>query len=328
MKKRVLALAVALIMVIAVFPVASVKAAEPWQEAYGSLLRGYIGQAQSFLLHDLNGTGIPEVFVFRSGINSDGRIALYTFFEGTPVLVEISYGGMGTGWGWSLVRSGEGLIQNGGYSALRTISHLILVGRELVTVQHGFIPLDPMRDYEAIGYFLAPWRDYHLRTGTHPGIPGVTQEEFNRAFPERLEGWEDKYLQLTEANIQSALAAWNAINVIVNGQHINFADQPPTIVDGRTLVPVRGVFEALGFDASWNEQARQVTLSRANDTIVITIDNVTFTANAVSNTLDVPAQIIGGRTMLPIRAVLESVGYDVDWDGEATTVIINSYLLN
>lgn len=78
-----------------------------------------------------------------------------------------------------------------------------------------------------------------------------------------------------------------------------------TIIDGRTLVPVRGVFEALGFSVSWDEQARQVTLSRANDTIIITIDSASFIANGISHTLDVPAQIIGGSTMLPIRTVLD-----------------------
>jgi hypothetical protein len=114
------------------------------------------------------------------------------------------------------------------------------------------------------------------------------------------------------------------ITVTINNTPVNFADQPPTVVDGRTLVPVRGVFEALGFDVGWNEQARQVTLSRANDTIVITLDSATFTTNSASHTLDVPAQSIGGRTMLPIRAVLESVGYNLGWNEATRTVIITA----
>jgi len=114
-----------------------------------------------------------------------------------------------------------------------------------------------------------------------------------------------------------------APTVLVNGTAVNFTDQPPVIVDGRTLVPVRGVFEALGFDVSWNQGARQATLSRANDTIVITLGNATFTTNGASHTLDVPAQIIGGRTMLPIRAVLESVGYELAWDENTRTIIIS-----
>jgi len=116
----------------------------------------------------------------------------------------------------------------------------------------------------------------------------------------------------------------NPITVTIGNTPVNFADQPPVIVDNRTLVPVRGVFEALGFDVSWNEQARQATLSRATATIVITIDSATFTTNGISHTLDVPAQIIGSRTMLPIRAVLESVGYDLAWDEATRTVIISA----
>ena len=58
--------------------------------------------------------------------------------------------------------------------------------------------------------------------------------------------------------------------------------------------------------------------------VVVTIGNSTFTTNGTSHKLDVSAQIIGGRTMLPIRFVLESVGYTMDWDDATRTVIISS----
>ena len=122
--------------------------------------------------------------------------------------------------------------------------------------------------------------------------------------------------------VQSAPA--NDIAVTINGTAVNFTGTQPTIVDGRTLVPVRGVFETLGFDVSWNPDLRQATLERENDTIVITLDSETFTTNGVNHTLDVPAQVIGGSTMLPIRAVLESVGYSLDWDANTRTVIIST----
>ncbi|MCL2620058.1 MAG: CAP domain-containing protein [Defluviitaleaceae bacterium] len=116
------------------------------------------------------------------------------------------------------------------------------------------------------------------------------------------------------------------INVIVNGVRVNFADQQPTSMDGRTLVPVRGVFEELGFDVSWNDILRQVTLTRPGDTVIITIGSAIFTTNGTNHILDVPAQIIGNSTMLPIRAVLESIGYCLEWDGNTNTVLINSLL--
>ncbi|MCL2854060.1 MAG: stalk domain-containing protein [Defluviitaleaceae bacterium] len=114
------------------------------------------------------------------------------------------------------------------------------------------------------------------------------------------------------------------INVAIDGERVNFADQQPANVDGRTLVPVSGVFERLGFEVNWNPDLRQVTLTRTGDTVIITIDNAVFTRNGTNHNLEVPAQIIGGRTMLPIRAVVESVGYEVGWDGAANTVLITT----
>ena len=116
----------------------------------------------------------------------------------------------------------------------------------------------------------------------------------------------------------------NDITVTVNGQPVTFADQGPIIVDGRTLVPAAGVFQALGFSVRWQEATQQATVARPGDTVVITIGSNTFTANGTPHTLDVPAQIIGGRTMLPIAGVLRAVGYDVGWDGATNTVLIGS----
>jgi hypothetical protein len=63
-------------------------------------------------------------------------------------------------------------------------------------------------------------------------------------------------------------------------------------------------------------------ITKGSDTVLITIGSSTFTRNGVDSPLDVPAQIINGRTMLPIAAVLQSLDYNVDWDGENRTVVI------
>jgi hypothetical protein len=116
-----------------------------------------------------------------------------------------------------------------------------------------------------------------------------------------------------------------AISVTIDGRQISFDDQQPAVVDGRTLVPVRGVFEALGFDVEWHDIGRgRVVLSRQGDTVALSIDSQRFETNDRSLLLTVPAQIIGGRTMLPIRAMVESVGYYVEWDADTQTVIISS----
>ena len=116
----------------------------------------------------------------------------------------------------------------------------------------------------------------------------------------------------------------NDIRVTVNGEAVAFAGQAPVNVGGRTLVPVRGVFEALGFDVDFDGGTQRVTLSSDEYIVNLYVGEADFTTNGTSHALDVPAQIISGSTMLPIRAVLESVGYYLDWDGSTSTVIVSS----
>jgi len=115
------------------------------------------------------------------------------------------------------------------------------------------------------------------------------------------------------------------IAVTIDGIAVDFDGQGPVIVDNRVLVPVRGVFEALGFVPTWNRSTRAATLTRDDYVVVLTIGSYTFTTNGEEFPLDVPPQLIEGRTLLPLRAVLESVGYnDMSWSGTTRTVVIRT----
>jgi len=120
------------------------------------------------------------------------------------------------------------------------------------------------------------------------------------------------------------------LSVTIDGQRVDFVDQEPIIVDGRTLVPLRGVFEALGFDVDFDNNTRTAILTGSQGSLYsyyelrVPIGSSYFELNDRSFHLDVPAQIINGRTMLPIRHLLEQIGFNVDWDGATGTVIIVS----
>ena len=138
--------------------------------------------------------------------------------------------------------------------------------------------------------------------------------------------WEDETqaIKATKDDIVIGMQINNSI-MSVNDNRI-ILDVPPQLVNNRTLVPVRGVFEQLGFEAEWDSVARQATLKNAAHTIVITIGSNVFTTNGVSHSLDVPAQLIGNRTMLPLRFPLESIGYYLDWDSQTRTAIVSTSL--
>ena len=122
----------------------------------------------------------------------------------------------------------------------------------------------------------------------------------------------------------TAFANTPQVTVTVDGERVTFAEQQPIIVDGRTLVPVRSVFEFMGFEVDWDADAEQATISNDYYEIVLTAGSTTFTTNGTSGTLDVPAQLTNGSILLPVRAVLESVGYNVYWDHANRTVIVLS----
>lgn len=119
------------------------------------------------------------------------------------------------------------------------------------------------------------------------------------------------------------------VKVTLDGKEIAF-DVPPQIIDGRTLVPMRAIFEALGAEVDWNGELQHIIAETQNkhidmfvgsDTMGVTKNGDTF---AEMIKLDVPPQIIGERTLVPVRAVSESLDCDVLWDGDSKTVIITS----
>lgn len=101
-------------------------------------------------------------------------------------------------------------------------------------------------------------------------------------------------------------------------------DQPATIIDGRTLVPLRGIFEALGAKVYWNGDTQKVTAMKGDINIVLQIGNKIATKNGKEIELDVPAQIVNSRTLVPVRFVSEALGAEVNWDAEHTAVEIQT----
>ena len=113
------------------------------------------------------------------------------------------------------------------------------------------------------------------------------------------------------------------ITVTINNQQIQF-DQPPVIIDGRTLVPLRAIFEGLGATVDWNGDTQTVTAKKENTTVKITIGDNKLYVNGNTVNLDVPAQIISDRTLVPVRAVSEAFDCEVNWDGNTKTVSIRA----
>jgi hypothetical protein len=120
-----------------------------------------------------------------------------------------------------------------------------------------------------------------------------------------------------------AASSASEIKVVLNGNLLSF-DVSPRMVNGRTLIPMRAIFEALGATVDWNRDTQTVNAVKDGITVSLQIGSYDLVRNGHNFTLDVPAQIIDGRTFVPIRAIAEAFGVDVVWDGSTQTVIITN----
>lgn len=111
------------------------------------------------------------------------------------------------------------------------------------------------------------------------------------------------------------------ITVTLNGQKIAF-DQPPVIYRDRTMVPLRAIFEALGATVSWDGATSTATGTKGGTTVSTAIGNSNIFRNEDIIAFDVPSIILNDRTLVPARAIAESFGCNVGWDGATNTVII------
>ncbi|GAA0134718.1 hypothetical protein YSY43_15580 [Paenibacillus sp. YSY-4.3] len=122
----------------------------------------------------------------------------------------------------------------------------------------------------------------------------------------------------------SHAASWE-IKVIINGEMQQY-DQPPVLENGRTLVPLRGIFETLGAKVNWNQKEGKVTASKGDKTIELTIGSKKAKINEQLHHLDAAAKTINNRTMVPLRFIGEALGEDVLWEQATKTVYIGNRL--
>jgi len=119
-------------------------------------------------------------------------------------------------------------------------------------------------------------------------------------------------------------AADPTVSVVIDGQAVTFADQAPIIDSGRTLVPLRAIFEAMGATVTWDAATSTATGVKGDTTVVVVVGSVSPTINGAAKTIDVPAKIVNSRTMAPLRFVCEAFGGTVAWDGATYTASVVS----
>lgn len=128
--------------------------------------------------------------------------------------------------------------------------------------------------------------------------------------------------------VTASAAGTDVIGVQLDGQMLTFSDASPVIQNGRTMIPMRAVFEALGAEVSYDDVTKTVTAVRDDTTVTMVIGQNTVQVqegeDSRSFTMDVVPNVdpVSGRTYVPVRFAAEALGCNVGWDEDDRTVLI------
>ena len=136
------------------------------------------------------------------------------------------------------------------------------------------------------------------------------EQSYNKEFDERVTDVEE-----------TPASKPDGIKIFLNGRQLEF-DVEPMLINSRTMVPMRVIFEALGAEVSWDEQTQTAIGETKKTTVKITIGKDYLLKNDNIVVLDSPAVIVSGRTLVPVRAIAESLDCKVEWYGETQVVEI------
>lgn len=124
-----------------------------------------------------------------------------------------------------------------------------------------------------------------------------------------------------------ASPAWaqdQGVSILIDGQQVSFLAEDglgvPFIQSGRTMIPLRKPLESIGASVSYDSINQTVLINKDNTEISIVVDGGMFINGSAYRQMDAPAMLKDGRVYVPIRHILEVLGYSVSWDQKAQTV--------
>ena len=117
------------------------------------------------------------------------------------------------------------------------------------------------------------------------------------------------------------VSADQPISVYVNGEKLEF-DVEPVLLNDRTMVPMRKIFETLGATVTWNGDTETASGVRNGIRVSVSIDNPKAFIDGKATTLDQPPVLLDGRTLVPLRAISEAFECEVLWYGDTKKIYI------
>lgn len=125
------------------------------------------------------------------------------------------------------------------------------------------------------------------------------------------------------ATNNNAITVTQYVSVMINGQPLQSDVKPFVNADGRTMLPIRAISEALGAQVQWDNTTQTATLTLGEKIVKVAIGQKNVDVNGTQVPMDTAAVVKDGRTLLPVRAVGEALGAKIGWDQNTKTVSVD-----
>ncbi len=99
----------------------------------------------------------------------------------------------------------------------------------------------------------------------------------------------------------------------------------PSIINSRTMLPIRCVIEAMGGSISWDGSNKIVSIKVGDKSAAVQIGSTLVRTDSGAFSMDTAPVIVNGRTLVPLRAVVEYFGATVEWKADVKGITIKYF---
>jgi len=194
--------------------------------------------------------------------------------------------------------------------------------REMLTLSHeetlprGFLIIDG-NIHDRYGYLM-----FELDEDGRKSDGTLVSPTLHIRYGSDYLGFDDDmrwYGDITMGDITASTAS--EVTVTINGV-VQVFDVAPQLINGRTMVPLRALAEALGMVVDFEEETNAAILTTENMSVIHVIGSYDISVNGKISDFDMPSMIVESRTLMPVRMLAEAIGADVGWDADTGTVVI------
>ena len=140
--------------------------------------------------------------------------------------------------------------------------------------------------------------------------------------PDEIEWTED--MGVEDEISTEVMSVPDGITIVLNDKIVKFDAAQPALINNRTMVPMRKIFEALKAEVTWDNNTQTAKATKDDMTVEITIGSNVMYSNGNPVTIDSPALLLRNRTYVPVRFISNALGATVDWDNDKQIVYITT----